>query len=43
MMILNGMDHLIIPVRFGQTGKIIQEGNIWLELDSPSEFRGPTV
>lgn len=44
MMILTGMDYLTIPVRFGQTGEIIQEGNLWLELDdSPSEFRESTV
>ena len=44
MMSLNGMDYLTIPVRFGQTGEIIQQGNLWLELDdSPSEFGGPTV
>lgn len=28
IMILNGMDYLTIPVRFGQTGEIIQDGNL---------------
>lgn len=44
MMILNCMDYPTIPVIFGQTGKIIQEGNLGLELDdSPLESGGPTV
>lgn len=44
MMILNVVDYLIIPVRFGQTGEIIHESNLWLELyESPSESGGPTL
>lgn len=44
MMILNGMDYLTIPLRFDQTGEIIWEGNLWLELDdSLPEFRASTV
>jgi len=44
MMILSGMDYLTILMTFGQTGEIIQKGNLWSEFDnSPSEFRGSTV